>query len=354
MKALRVVFRLGLLIGLAIAMEPTPTSAQTTSPNEAQPPAPGLRKLTGEDEQRAKELDEQIDAAVKADRFEEAIARAEELFALRARAQGPKHFETVDAEWRVKTLRRVAPMPKANRVAYESAKTRNHEAETLLAQGKYAQAQPLFEQALEIRRRLLTDDHPQTASSYNNVAVNLMYQGKYAAAQPLYEKALEINRRLLTDDHPNMAISYLSVAYNLNAQGKYAAAQPLYEKALEINRRLLTDDHPNTAISYNSLAANLSAQGKYLAARDRWISAVKSLDAARLTVAFTGLERAGNVHPVRPALAAVLARLSQPVEAWQSLEQDLGRSLLDELTARLDRRLAPGDRARLRELTAEL
>ncbi|HKI19059.1 MAG TPA: tetratricopeptide repeat protein [Isosphaeraceae bacterium] len=312
MKALRVVFRLGLLIGLAIAMEPTPTSAQTTSPNEAQPPAPGLRKLTGEDEQRAKELDEQIDAAVKADRFEEAIARAEELFALRARAQGPKHFETVDAEWRVKTLRRVAPMPKANRVAYESAKTRNHEAETLLAQGKYAQAQPLFEQALEIRRRLLTDDHPQTASSYNNVAVNLMYQGKYAAAQPLYEKALEINRRLLTDDHPN------------------------------------------TAISYNSLAANLSAQGKYLAARDRWISAVKSLDAARLTVAFTGLERAGNVHPVRPALAAVLARLSQPVEAWQSLEQDLGRSLLDELTARLDRRLAPGDRARLRELTAEL
>jgi hypothetical protein len=31
-------------------------------------------------------------------------------------------------------------------------------------------------------------------------------------------------------------------------------------------------------------------------------------------VAFTGLERAGNDHPVRPALAAVLARLGQPVE----------------------------------------
>ncbi len=55
-----------------------------------------------------------------------------------------------------------------------------------------------------------------------------------------------------------------------------------------------------------------------------------------------------------PALAAVLARLGQPAEAWQSLEEDLGRGLLDELAARQDRRLAPAERARLRELTAAL
>jgi hypothetical protein len=57
---------------------------------------------------------------------------------------------------------------------------------------------------------------------------------------------------------------------------------------------------------------------------------------------------------VRPALAAVLARLGQAAEAWQSLEEDLGRGLLDELAARQDRRLAPAERDRLRDLTAEL
>ena len=62
----------------------------------------------------------------------------------------------------------------------------------------------------------------------------------------------------------------------------------------------------------------------------------------------------GPRSPARPALAAVLARLGQPAEAWQSLEEDLGRGLLDELAARQDRRLAPAERARLRELTAEL
>ncbi|MFI5455884.1 MAG: tetratricopeptide repeat protein [Isosphaerales bacterium] len=227
-------------------------------------------------------------------------------------------------------------------------------ANNLLSQGKHAEAQPLYEKALEIIRRLLTDDHPHTAASYNNLANNLAGQGKYAQAQPLYEKALEIYRRLLTNDHPHTARSYNGVAYNLANQGKYAQAQPLYEQALEIDRRLLTDDHPDTANSYNNVAVNLDAQGKYLAARDQWLRAVKSLDAARLRVAFTGLERAGNKESVRPALAAVHARLGQPAEAWQPLEEDLGRGLLDELAARQDRRLTTRERARLRELTSAL
>ena len=50
----------------------------------------------------------------------------------------------------------------------------------------------------------------------------------------------------------------------------------------------------------------------------------------------------------------MLARLGQPAEAWRSLEEDLGRGLLDELAARQDRRLAPGERERLRELTEAL
>jgi tetratricopeptide (TPR) repeat protein len=230
----------------------------------------------------------------------------------------------------------------------------NNVAGNLRDQGKYAQAQPMVEKALEIRRRLLTDDHPDTATNYNNVASNLNSQGKYAQAQPLYEKALAIWRRLLTDDHPLTANGYNNLAANLEPQGQYAAAQPLHEKALEIKRCLLTDAHPTTARSYAKLAVNLNAQGKYREARDRWLSAVKSLDASRLRVAFTGLERAGTKDLMRAALAAVLARLGQPAEAWQALEEDLGRGLLDELAARQDRRLTLAERTRLRELTAEL
>src|SRR5262249_11475948 len=102
MKTLRIVFRLGLLIGFGNELSALPTTAQTTSPKEAQTSAVSLRKLTGDDAKRAAELDQAIEAALKADRWDEAIARAEELLALRARAQGPKHFETVTAQWDLK------------------------------------------------------------------------------------------------------------------------------------------------------------------------------------------------------------------------------------------------------------
>ena len=248
-----------------------------TATTTGQPTAPGLRKLTGDDAKRAEELGKSIEAALKADRWDEAIARAEELLALRARVQGPKHFETVDAGWRLKTFRRVAPMPHEERVAYQSSNAMDEQAEALHAQGKYAAAQPVYENVLEIRRRLLTDEHPQTATSYYKLAWNRFRQGKYTQAQPLFEKALDVNRRLLSDDHPQTAGSYNGMAVNLKTQGKYAQAQPLYEKALEIHRRLFADDHPETAILYHNLAASLFDQGKYArpsrCSRRRWRSA---------------------------------------------------------------------------------
>ncbi|MGO9470697.1 MAG: tetratricopeptide repeat protein, partial [Isosphaeraceae bacterium] len=225
----------------------------------------------------------------------------------------------------------------------------------LYNQGKYADAQPLYEKALEIRRRLLPDEHPDTAINYNNLAANLSAQGKYEESQPIREKALEIQRRLFPDDHPDTATSYNNLAVNAVRRGKYAQAEPLFEKALSIRRRLLGDAHVDTAASYENLGISLNAQGKYIEAKEQWLQAAKSLDATRLRVAFAGLERAARSKPLaRLALAALLARLGQPAEAWQPLEEDLGRGLLDELAARQDLRLAPAERARLRDLTSEL
>ncbi len=76
MKALRIVFRLGLLIGFGIAIPGSPTTAHTTSPKKAPPQSQGSRRLTGDDARRTEELDKAIEAALKADRWDEATARA--------------------------------------------------------------------------------------------------------------------------------------------------------------------------------------------------------------------------------------------------------------------------------------
>jgi tetratricopeptide (TPR) repeat protein len=172
----------------------------------------------------------------------------------------------------------------------------------------------------------------------------------------LYEKALAIRRRHLTDDHPDTAQSFNNVASILCAQGKYEKAQPIAEQGLAISRSLRGDHHPETVRITNNLARCLNEQGKYPDARDLWLKAAEGFEASRRATAFSGLGRATSLTDADPLLhlAAVLARLGQPAEAWQRLEEDLGRGLLDELSARVGGRLAPAERARLRELTAEL
>ena len=75
MKALRVVLRLGLVLASGIVFSVFPTIAQTTPQKGAQSAAPGLQELSGDDAARASELEKAGEAALKADRWDEAIAR---------------------------------------------------------------------------------------------------------------------------------------------------------------------------------------------------------------------------------------------------------------------------------------
>ena len=225
---------------------------------------------------------------------------------------------------------------------------------TLVAQGKFREAEQFCERALAIRRRLLADGHPLIGNSFGHLAETRSFEGRLAEAQTLFEQALEIHRSSLGDDHPDTAATSSKLGANLLAQGRYAQAELFCERGANVTRRLLSYSHPQTARSLDKLAATLNAQGKYEQAEDQWLESMKGLNLARLRAAFCGLERAGASASAEPSLAALQARLGKPAQAWQALEQNLGRGLLDELAARGDHRLTAAERLRLRELTSEL
>ncbi|OBQ14090.1 MAG: hypothetical protein AN482_02890, partial [Anabaena sp. LE011-02] len=56
------------------------------------------------------------------------------------------------------------------------------------------------------RQKLLGDDHPDVASSLNNLAGLYYSQGKYNEAEPLYQQALNIFEQRLGVDHPHTII----------------------------------------------------------------------------------------------------------------------------------------------------
>ncbi|MDY7024273.1 MAG: tetratricopeptide repeat protein, partial [Cyanobacteriota bacterium] len=63
--------------------------------------------------------------------------------------------------------------------------------------------EPLLQQALEMRQRLFSGDHPDVALSLNNLAELYRSQRRYAEAEPLYQKALAMFERTLGVGHPN-------------------------------------------------------------------------------------------------------------------------------------------------------
>jgi tetratricopeptide (TPR) repeat protein len=158
---------------------------------------PWQRMLTGEDAKKAAGLQKRIQELDAADKYAEAIGLQEELLALRTNVQGAEHWETVTEKWALTALQKVAALPAEKRAGWRQAERGAAEAGSLEQKAQYAKALPRRQESLKWCRQVLGEDHPYTANSYNNLAYNLNAQGKYMEAGPLYQRALDIRRKIL-------------------------------------------------------------------------------------------------------------------------------------------------------------
>lgn len=56
-------------------------------------------------------------------------------------------------------------------------------------------------------------------------------QGRYAEAEPLYNRALTIDQKRLPADDPDLAVAFGNLALVYKDEGKYAEAEPLLKAA---------------------------------------------------------------------------------------------------------------------------
>ena len=74
------------------------------------------------------------------------------------------------------------------------------------------EAETLYREALDCRRRELGDTHPDTLTSINNLALSLYRQHKFDDAETLYREALDCRRRELGDAHSDTLSSISTLA----------------------------------------------------------------------------------------------------------------------------------------------
>lgn len=129
-------------------------------------------------------------------------------------------------------------------------------------QGKFAEAEPLYQRTLAIAEKAQGPEHPDVAASLNNLAWLYHDRGKFAEIEPLYGRALAILEKALGPEHADVGQSLNNLAGLYSSQGKYADAEPLYRRALAILEKALGPEHPSVADGLENYADLLRKTGR--------------------------------------------------------------------------------------------
>lgn len=145
----------------------------------------------------------------------------------------------------------------------QNADSLENKATQFLKARKYAEADTLMNEALAMRRRLCTGDHPDLATGINHMALYYNGRGRYAEAEPLYTEALAMRRRLFKGDHPDLVTSINNMARFYKGRGRYVEAESLYKEALAMSRQLFKGDHNLFATTIDGMASFYNDGGRY-------------------------------------------------------------------------------------------
>jgi Flp pilus assembly protein TadD len=77
----------------------------------------------------------------------------------------------------------------------------NDLATVLAKQGKYDQAKQLYRQALELRRKLLGDDHPHVGFTLSNLGEIHIIKQQFEEAERLLLRAYDILEQTVEEEH---------------------------------------------------------------------------------------------------------------------------------------------------------
>ncbi|GLA16885.1 hypothetical protein AnigIFM62618_003989 [Aspergillus niger] len=132
----------------------------------------------------------------------------------------------------------------------------------LSSDGRWKEAEVLEVQALELCKRVLGPEHPDTLTSMNNLASTYSYQGRWKEAEELQVQVMELCKRVLGPEHPNTLSSMNNLASTYSDQGRWEEAEELEVQVMELRKRVLGPQHPDTLTSMSNLAFTWKGQGK--------------------------------------------------------------------------------------------
>jgi tetratricopeptide (TPR) repeat protein len=132
--------------------------------------------------------------------------------------------------------------------------------------GRLEEARPYLEQALEIRKAALGEEHPYTVVSLEKIGLYYMKEGDFDLAEKYLVRSLTLREKVL-GNHPHTARS-LNALGELNfIRGELDKAQSYLEPALEIQQEIWPSNHPEKGLTIFNLGKVFWAKNDGIEAR---------------------------------------------------------------------------------------
>ena len=117
-------------------------------------------------------------------------------------------------------------------------------------------------------RRALGAAHPSTMSALGGVAAILNAEGRYAEAEPIVREVVELQKRVLGPEHPSTLLSIHDLSQALDGQGKHEEGERLERSVLEAEERIQGREHADALTAREGLAYILIEENRLREAKE--------------------------------------------------------------------------------------
>ena len=198
----------------------------------------------------------------------------------------------------------------------EVALAQNSLALMLRSEGKLAESEKIHRETLAMQTKMFGHEHLAVATSLNNLALALRDEGRLAEAEADFRESADIQKKLLGDSQPGLAITLDNLAFTLREEDKLGEAETAERRSVELQRKIFGPEHPSLATAMNDLAMIFDAQGKLTEAEQlhRQVLAMRQ-------------KLLGNEHPETAASLDNLAQVLRKEKKLDEAEKDARESL---------------------------
>jgi tetratricopeptide (TPR) repeat protein len=134
--------------------------------------------------------------------------------------------------------------------------------------GYWKEAEELQVAVMQMRKRILGEEHPDTLRSVGNLASTYQNQGRWKEAEELQVQVMQMSKRVLGEKHPDTLLSVGNLASIYQNQGRWKEAEELQVQMMQMSKRVLGEEHPDTLTSVRNLASTYWNQGQWKEAEE--------------------------------------------------------------------------------------